>query len=236
MIKISPSILSADFSCLHQEIRKVEKVADLLHLDVMDGHFVPNITFGPMVVKCLRKKSNLPIEVHLMVDNPEEWIEPFAQAGCDIIIVHIETSYHLDRLITSIKEREIKAGVALNPSTPLCELEYILPRLDLVLLMTVNPGFGAQSFLPGVLPKIRDLKEMGKKRGLSFEIEVDGGINHDTVRKVVQAGATILVAGIAVFGAPDPQKAVLKLKEVANTTLKKETAGVNEDSIAKDRS
>jgi len=213
MIKISPSILSADFSYLHREIRKVERVADLLHLDVMDGHFVPNITFGPMMVKCLRKRSNLPFEVHLMVDNPEEWIEPFAQAGCNIIIVHIE-----------------------NPSTPLCELEYILPRLDLVLLMTVNPGFGAQSFLPGVLPKIRDLKKMGKKRELSFEIEVDGGINHDTARKVVQAGATILVAGIAVFGAPDPQKAVLRLKEVANTTLKKEIAGVNEDSIAKDRS
>lgn len=213
MIKISSSILSADFSCLHQEIRKVEEVTDFLHLDVMDGHFVPNLTFGPGVVKVLRKKVNLPFEIHLMVDDPEEWIDPFAQAGCDIIVAHIETSYHLDRLITSIKEKGIRAGIALNPSTPLCELEYILPRLDLVLLMTVNPGFGAQNFLPGILPKIRNLKEMGRKRGFSFEIEVDGGINQNTAREVAQAGATILVAGIAIFGASDPRKAVLDLKK-----------------------
>jgi len=151
VVKIAPSILSADFSCLYEEVKKIERVADRLHLDIMDGHFVPNLTFGPGVVSSLRRKISLPLEAHLMMDNPEKWIDAFALAGCEWIIPHVEASFHLDRLITSIKEKGIKAGVALNPSTPLCELEYILPKLDLVLLMTVNPGFGGQKFIPEVI-------------------------------------------------------------------------------------
>jgi len=192
----------------------MEGAADRLHLDIMDGHFVPNLTFGPGVVSSLRKKVNLPFEAHLMMDNPEKWVDAFVLAGCDLIIPHIETSFHADRLINSIKERGIKAGIALNPSTPLCDLEYILPKLDLVLLMTVNPGFGGQDFIPGVLSKIRDLKQMGREKKLSFEIEVDGGINQNTAKKVVEAGATVLVVGTAIFNAPDPEKAILELKGI----------------------
>ena len=214
MVKIAPSILSADFSCLYEEVKKIERVADRLHLDIMDGHFVPNLTFGPGVVSSLRRKISLPLEAHLMMDNPEKWIDAFALAGCEWIIPHVEASFHLDRLITSIKEKGIKAGVALNPSTPLCELEYILPKLDLVLLMTVNPGFGGQKFIPEVLSKIRDLRQIGRERKLSFEIEVDGGINHNTAKKVIKAGATVLVVGTAVFDASDAERAVIELRRV----------------------
>lgn len=214
MIKISPSILSVDLSCIYEEIKKIEGVADRLHLDIMDGHFVPNLTFGPALVSSLRKKVHLPLEAHLMMDNPEKWVDAFVVAGCNLIIPHIEASFHLDRLITSIKERGIKAGIALNPSTPLCDLEYILPKLDLVLLMTVNPGFGGQDFIPGVLSKIRKLRQIGREKKLSFEIEVDGGINQITAKKVVEAGATVLVVGTTIFDAPDPEKAVLELKGI----------------------
>jgi ribulose-phosphate 3-epimerase len=214
VIKISPSILSVDLSCIYEEIKKIEGVADRLHLDIMDGHFVPNLTFGPEVVSSLRKKVHLPLEAHLMMDNPEKWVDAFVVAGCNLIIPHIEASFHLDRLITSIKERGIKAGIALNPSTPLCGLEYILPKLDLVLLMTVNPGFGGQDFIPGVLSKIRKLRQIGREKKLSFEIEVDGGINQITAKKVVEAGATVLVVGTTIFDAPDPEKAVLELKGI----------------------
>jgi ribulose-phosphate 3-epimerase len=214
VIKISPSILSVDLSCIYEEIKKIEGVADRLHLDIMDGHFVPNLTFGPALVSSLRKKVHLPLEAHLMMDNPEKWVDAFVVAGCNLIIPHIEASFHLDRLITSIKERGIKAGIALNPSTPLCDLEYILPKLDLVLLMTVNPGFGGQDFIPGVLSKIRKLRQIGREKKLSFEIEVDGGINQITAKKVVEAGATVLVVGTTIFDAPDPEKAVLELKGI----------------------
>ena len=213
-VKIAASVLTVDFSCLYEEIKKVEKEADLLHFDIMDGHFVPDITFGPKVVASLRKKISLPFEVHLMVDNPQEWIDPFAQAGSDAMIFHLETSFHAHRLITSIKEKGIRVGVALNPSTSLENLRYILPQLDMVLLMTVNPGFGGQTFLPEVLPKIRDLQQISTERKLFFDIEVDGGINQRTAAKVVEAGANILVVGTAIFGLTNPQEAVRKLKEI----------------------
>ncbi len=211
-MKISPSILAADFSCLYQEISRVEGEADSLHFDIMDGHFVPNLTFGPGLVASLRKKVNLPFNVHLMVDNPQEWISPFVDAGADLITVHLETCRHLDRLVTVIKEKGTKVGVALNPATSLQELEYVVSEVDIVLAMTVNPGFGSQSFLFSVIPKIRDLREIIKKRRLSLEIEVDGGINEDTAARAIEAGASILVAGTAVFGASDPGKAILRLK------------------------
>jgi len=213
-VKIASSVLAADFGCLYEEIRKVEKEADLLHFDIMDGHFVPNITFGPEVVASLREKTSLPVEVHLMVDNPQQWIEPFAQAGSDTVIFHLETSFHAYRLITSIKEKGIKVGVALNPSTSLENLKYILSQLDMVLLMTVNPGFGGQTFLPECLPKIRDLRQICRERELFFDIEVDGGINQQTALEAVEAGANILVVGTAIFGMVNPQKAVRKLKEI----------------------
>ncbi len=212
-LKIAPSILASDFSCLECEVKKVERKADIIHFDIMDGHFVPNITFGPGLVRALRKKTNLSFDVHLMVDNPEEWIEPFAKIGCEFLTVHLEVARHLDRLISSIKEKGVKAGVALNPATSLCNLKYILPKLDLVLLMTVNPGFGAQNFIPEVLPKIKDLRQTAEKRDIQLDIEVDGGINGETAEKVVNAGANILVMGTSIFGMPDPEKAILDIKE-----------------------
>ena len=230
-MKISPSILAADFSCLYQEISRIEREVDSLHFDIMDGHFVPNITFGPGLVASLRKKVNLPFEIHLMVDNPQEWINPFVDAGADFITVHVETSLHLERLIAIIKEKGPKVGVALNPATSLQELEYVISEVDLVLVMTVNPGFGSQSLLFSVIPKIRDLREIIKKRRLSLEIEVDGGINQDTAAKVIEAGASILVAGTAVFNASDPEKAILRLKN----SQKGELSG-NKNSTAKNGS
>lgn len=230
-MKISPSILAADFSCLYQEISRVEGEADSLHFDVMDGHFVPNITFGPGLVASLRKKVNLFFDIHLMVDNPQKWINPFIDAGADLITVHVETSLHLDRLVTIIKEKGAKVGVALNPATSLQELEYIISEIDVVLVMTVNPGFGSQNFLFSVIPKIRDLREIIKKRRLSLEIEVDGGINQDTATKVIEAGASILVAGTSVFNASDPEKAILRLKNSQKGEL-----GGNKNSTAKNGS
>ena len=214
MIKIAASLLAADFSCLYEETKKVEKEADSLHFDIMDGHFVPNITFGPRVVASLREKVNLPFEIHLMVENPGEWIVPFARAGGDLIIIHAETSHHLDRLITLIKKEGKRVGIALNPATSLCGLEYILSQLDLVLAMTVNPGFGAQDFLFSVLPKIKNLRRMAKEQGVSFEIEVDGGINQDTAAEAIKAGSSTLVAGTTIFGASEPKEAILRLKNI----------------------
>jgi len=210
--KISASILAADFSHLYREIRKVEEEVDSLHFDIMDGHFVPNITFGPALITSLRKKISLPFEVHLMVENPQEWIIPFVEAGADLITVHTETSFHLDRLVTLVKKKGLKVGVALNPATSLKELEYVLPELDVVLAMTVNPGFGAQNFLSSMLPKIKNLREIVKERRLSLEIEVDGGVNQDTASKVIEAGASILVAGTAIFNASNLREAILKLR------------------------
>lgn len=216
MIKIAPSILSADFSQLANEIVKVEKAgADWIHIDVMDGHFVPNLTFGPPVVTAIRKVTKLPFDVHLMVTNPQDLIEPFVQAGADIITVHAETAPHLHRLIQAIKDSGKKAGVSLNPSTSLAAVEDVLNDVDMILIMSVNPGFGGQKFIPGAIDKIARLKAQLEQRNLSIDIEVDGGINAVTARQVVAAGANILVAGSAVYGAQDMAQAIKDIKGLA---------------------
>jgi len=200
MKKIAPSILSADFSRLGEEIAAVEAAgADWIHIDVMDGHFVPNITIGPPVVRSLRKVTRLPFDVHLMIDKPEAHLDTFIDAGSDLLTVHLEAASHLHRTITHIKERGIKAGVSVNPATPLALLEDILPDLDLLLIMTVNPGFGGQQFIANMLPKIRKAKAMISASAPHVVIEVDGGINLDNISTVAQAGADVLVAGSAVF-------------------------------------
>ncbi|XFO66387.1 Ribulose-phosphate 3-epimerase [Sporomusa silvacetica DSM 10669] len=213
MIKVAPSILSADFSQLANEIIKIEKAgADWVHIDVMDGHFVPNLTFGPPVVAAIRKVTKLPFDVHLMVTNPQDLIEPFIKAGADIITVHAETAPHLHRLIQTIKEHGKKAGVSLNPSTPLAVVEEVLDDLDMILIMSVNPGYGGQKFIPGAIDKISRLQAKIEQRKLTIDIEVDGGINASTARQVVAAGATILVAGSAVYGAPDMTQAIKAIR------------------------
>ncbi len=213
LIKIAPSILSADFSKLAEEIQTVETAgADLLHVDVMDGHFVPNITIGPLVVEAIKPKTNLPLDVHLMIANPDQYIESFIKAGADIISVHAEATVHLHRTIHLIKSLGAKASIALNPATPIHGLEYILEDLDMVLLMTVNPGFGGQSFIPGVLPKIKQLRELIEKKNLLIDIQVDGGVNDRTVKEVIEAGANVLVAGSYVFNHQDRKQAIASLR------------------------
>jgi ribulose-phosphate 3-epimerase len=215
-IKVAPSILSADFSQLANEIVKVEKAgADWIHIDVMDGHFVPNLTFGPPVVAAIRKVTKLPFDVHLMVTNPQDLIEPFLQAGADIITVHAETAPHLHRLIQAIKDSGKKAGVSLNPSTPLAAVEEVLNDVDMILIMSVNPGFGGQKFIPGAIDKIARLKAQLEQRKLSVDIQVDGGINAVTARQVVAAGANILVAGSAVYGAQDMAQVIKDIRGLA---------------------
>jgi len=210
---IAPSILSADFTRLGEEITGVAKGgADVIHIDVMDGHFVPNITIGPLVVKAVRTITDLPLDVHLMIENADRYLEDFAKAGADWITVHVETGYHLHRTIHRIKELGKKAGAVLNPATPLTSLEEILPDLDLVMLMTVNPGFGGQSFIESSLAKIRQLKKMIDDRGLSVGIEVDGGVSPKTIGPIAAAGANIFVAGSAVFGKDDYKKVIAELK------------------------
>ncbi|WP_139489811.1 ribulose-phosphate 3-epimerase [Brevibacillus dissolubilis] len=214
MVKIAPSILSADFARLGEEIKDVERGgADWIHIDVMDGHFVPNITIGPLIVEAVRPVTNLTLDVHLMIENPDQYISQFVKAGADIITVHQEATRHLHRTIHHIKEQGVKAGVVLNPHTPLVTIEHILPDVDMVLLMTVNPGFGGQKFIHSVVPKIRDLRNMLDQRGLSHvEIEIDGGVNAETARLCEEAGATVLVAGSAVFNQEDRAKAIAAIR------------------------
>ncbi|WP_338469863.1 ribulose-phosphate 3-epimerase [Niallia sp. XMNu-256] len=213
MVKIAPSILSADFSKLGEEIKDVERGgAELIHIDVMDGHFVPNITIGPLVVESIRPITKLPLDVHLMIENPDQYIESFAKAGADYITVHVEACKHLHRTIHYIKSFGVKAGVVLNPATPVGWIEPIIEELDMVLLMSVNPGFGGQQFIPSVLDKIKSVKELAIQKGAKLEIEVDGGVNEKTARACVEAGATILVAGSAVFNQEDRGKAISLLK------------------------
>lgn len=215
MKKIAPSILSADLANLASEVREVaEGGADWIHVDVMDGHFVPNITIGVPVLECLRKVSPLPLDVHLMVERPEDLIEPFVRGGADVLTVHVEVCYHLHRVISQIKARGVKAGVAINPATPLCSLEEILDEVDLVLVMSVNPGFGGQEFIPRSLQKIRRLKGWLKEKGLErVEIEVDGGIKIENAAEVAKAGADILVSGSGIFGLKDRKEALRRMRE-----------------------
>lgn len=216
MSLIAPSILSADFSRLGDEIQAVEKAgADYIHVDVMDGHFVPNITIGPLVVKALRKITELPLDVHLMISEPDRYIDDFKRAGADIITVHAEAVHHLHRSIQNIKNAGCRAGVSLNPATPEDILDYVLDELDMVLVMSVNPGFGGQSFIPSMLGKIEHIKGMITGRGLNTLIEVDGGINPETIGKVKSAGADIFVAGSAVFDKSDYAEAIAELKKGA---------------------
>ncbi len=214
MGKIAPSILSADFACLGEEVRAVDQAgADYIHVDVMDGRFVPNITIGPVVVKAVRGITDLPLDVHLMISEPDLYIDEFAEAGADILTVHAETVHHLHRTVQYIKGRGLKAGVSLNPATPPEVLAYILNQVDMVLLMTVNPGFGGQAFIPEVVPKIEKLKQEMDRRGLSAEIEVDGGIGPDTVSLVSKAGANVFVAGSAIFGSEDYSRTIRLMRE-----------------------
>ncbi|MGM9932456.1 ribulose-phosphate 3-epimerase [Pradoshia sp.] len=213
MVKIAPSILSADFSKLGEEIKDVERGgADWIHIDVMDGHFVPNITIGPLIVEAIRPITKLTLDVHLMIDNPDQYIEAFAKAGADYITVHAEACTHLHRTIQLIKSFGVKAGVVLNPATPASVLEYVLEELDMVLLMTVNPGFGGQAFIPSVLDKIEQVRSMIDEKGLAVEIEIDGGVNPETARQCVERGATVLVAGSAIYNKADRKQAIADIR------------------------
>lgn len=199
-IKIAPSILSADFSRLGEEVAAISKAgADYIHVDVMDGHFVPNLTIGPVVIKSIRGATNVPFDVHLMIENPERYVEAYVKAGANVVTVHAEACTHLDRTLQLIKSFGVKVGVSLVPSSPASMLEYVMDTVDLILVMTVNPGFGGQSFIPSQLEKIREIRSMIKKTERIIELEVDGGINPQTARLVIEAGANVLVAGSAVF-------------------------------------
>lgn len=213
MIKIAPSLLSADFARLGEEVRAVARAgADYIHVDVMDGHFVPNLTIGPLVVAAVRKVTDLPLDVHLMIEAPDRYIPDFAKAGADIITVHQEAVPHLHRTVQLIRSLGKKAGVSLNPATPVSTLDVILDDLDLVLLMTVNPGFGGQDFIPGGLGKIAALRREIDRRGLAVELEVDGGVKPDNIAAVAAAGAEVFVAGSAVFNSPDYAATIAALR------------------------
>jgi ribulose-phosphate 3-epimerase len=210
-IQIAPSILSADFARLGDQVREAEAAgADMVHVDVMDGHFVPNITVGPLVVRALRPVTHLPLDVHLMIAQPERYIEDFARAGADFLTVHVETCPHLQRTLQQIREAGVRPAVSLNPATPLVLLEEVLAEVEMVLVMTVNPGFGGQKMIPATIAKVQRLRQMIAARGLACAIEVDGGINEQTIGEIVQAGADILVMGAAVFAHPEGIAAALR--------------------------
>lgn len=216
MVKIAPSLLSADFADLKEELRKIELGgADYIHLDVMDGIFVPNITFGPPVIKKIRKVTKLPFDVHLMIDKPERYIKDFVEAGADLITVHEEATIHLHRTIQEIKSYGVKAGVSLNPSTPLGNIEYILEDLDLVLIMTVNPGFGGQSFIKSMENKIRELRKIIDERNLDIILQVDGGVKLENAKDILEYGADLLVVGSDIFGHENVEERTKEFKNIS---------------------
>jgi len=213
---LAPSVLAADFGHLADEISRAEQGgATLVHLDVMDGHFVPNLTMGPAVVQAARRATRLPLDVHLMIEHAELYVDAFADAGANWVSLHVEAVAHLQRTVARLRERGLKAGVALNPATPLVSLEEIAPELDYVVVMSVNPGFGGQKFIPGSLDKVRRMRELLRRRGLAAQIEVDGGVDESNIKALVEAGAEVLVAGTSVFGKGDPAAAARRLLEAA---------------------
>ena len=219
-LEIAPSILAADFAALGQAVQTIEKGgAELIHVDVMDGHFVPNISIGLPVVESLRKATRLPLDVHLMIEAPERYVDAFADAGADSLIVHQEGNHHLQRLLASIRHRNLGVGVAINPATPVGTLVEVLGEVDAVLVMSVNPGFGGQKFLPGALGKMRRLRELREQAGYKYRIQVDGGVAMDTVAEITRAGGEILVAGTSVFHTPDPAEAIKKLRQAGSEAL-----------------
>jgi len=212
--KISPSILAADFAKLGEEVKAVQKAgADYIHIDVMDGHFVPNITIGPPIVEALHRITSLPLDVHLMIQNPDDFLEAFIEAGANILTVHVEAAVHLHRTMMEIKKRGGRAGVSLNPATPLCSIEPVLEYADLALVMTVNPGFSGQEFIPSVLPKIEQLRQMIDKKGLPLEVEVDGGIKIENIGLVVKAGADVFVSGSGIFKTSNYRQTIAAMRE-----------------------
>ncbi|HIX42948.1 ribulose-phosphate 3-epimerase [Kurthia populi] len=220
MIKIAPSILAADFGKLVEEVKDVEKAgADLIHVDVMDGHFVPNISFGSIAMDAIRPHTELPLDVHLMIENPDQYIEQFAKAGAAYITVHVEACRHLHRTIQLIRSYGVKPGVVLNPHTPIETIKHVLEDIDMVLFMTVNPGFGGQKFIHSVVPKIKELSDIIKEKNLDVAIEIDGGVNAETIVPCAQAGATIFVAGSAIFGKEDRTAALKAIKEAGEAAL-----------------
>jgi len=223
--KLAPSILDVDFTCLEKELRKIESGGvDLLHLDIMDGNFVPNISFGPKIVESIKKITSLPLEVHLMVEKPENHIKTFINAGGDIIIVHYETSKHLDKLIQIINDADVKSGVALNPATPLSVMEYLISKIDFLLLMTVNPGYGGQKFIPGMIDKIKKARKIIDNQKKPISLEVDGGINLDNISEVAKAGAEIIVVGQLISKSANPEMTIKKIKKILNQSIVNETS------------
>lgn len=221
MIKIAPSILAADFAKLGEEVKEVELAgAELIHIDVMDGHFVPNISFGSIVLDAIRPLTNLPLDVHLMIENPDQYIEQFAKAGADYITVHVEACRHLHRTIQLIRSYGVKPGVVLNPHTPIESIQHVLEDIDMVLFMTVNPGFGGQKFIHSVVPKVEALSTIIKERGLNIEIEIDGGINAETIVPCAKAGATIFVAGSAIYSKEDRTVALQEILAAGEAAIK----------------